>query len=149
MTVFLVLTILTIFYRIDRSWPFLTFFLNRFWPYRHGLMVLTPPMVFVQTDGIVAIGNPWSHMYKRTKCYPYAGFFWRRFTSPHLSCVICHVSCVSSPLSHVTYNYLNKWIIVLPSGEPSRWRVSYQGATPSSFYKSQLKLTIFPNHGNA
>ena len=39
-----VLTILIIFYHIDR-----------FLPYRHGLMVFTPPMVFAQTDGIVLV----------------------------------------------------------------------------------------------
>ena len=57
-----VLTILTFWTFLDRSWPFWTvldlswpFFKSRFWPYRHGLMVLTPPMVFSQTDGIVSV----------------------------------------------------------------------------------------------
>ena len=37
-------------------------------------MVLTPPMGFAQTDGIVLV-LAHSHTYQRAECFPYAGFF--------------------------------------------------------------------------
>ena len=46
----------------------------------------------------------------------------RRFTSPHLSCVICHMSHITCQMSHFLYYWQSR--------EASRWRVCYQRGLP-------------------
>ena len=77
--------------------------------------------------------NNFTPRQKKLGCYN----FERRFTSPYLWCVMCHMSCVMFHLSHVTWHNFFFW----PCFEAIWWRVCYHRApTPTRFSNKESHL---------